>query len=123
MTDTDRTLPDVIDATTLPPDEAERRRLRAVETAKGCTDAVAVTLRYQLAQADKRTARERYNAAGPALDLASIRERLEEVECQAEILQSEGVARGDTTRDAIRRACLCVAFYVVAGRVPEKKGA
>lgn len=107
---------------------------RAVETAKGCTDAVATTLRYQLAQANKRTARERYEAAGQALDLASIRERLAEAECQhepvhkivvedlLEVTPNEG-GMPDALYKAVRKACLRVAFYVAIGRAPEKKGA
>jgi hypothetical protein len=107
---------------------------RAVDTANGCTDAVAVTLRYQLAQANKHTARERYDAAGPALDLASIRERLAEIECQRDpaykiivedlldVTPDDG-GMSDALYRAVRRACCRVAFYVVIGRVPERKGA
>lgn len=99
---------------------------RAVETAKGCTDAVSVSLRYQVAQANKRTARERYEAAGPALDLASIRERLAEVECQHE--PAAGIVRAellayftefddvDKVYQAARRACVQIARYVAHGR-------
>lgn len=114
-----------------------REAKRAVETAKDCTDAVAVTLRYQLAQANTSAARERYGSAGVALDRASIHERLAEVECQAdpvrkviddelntvEALRVLGLGLGDGLYQAVRRACCRVAFYVAIGRVPDKKGA
>jgi hypothetical protein len=78
------------------------------------TDPSAAFSRYMLAQEERRTAYERYNYAGAALELARIRERLAEIGSQSEPLASL-LTKPLGERDRLYSA----AFYVVVGRMPE----
>jgi hypothetical protein len=69
---------------------------------------------YMLAQAEKKTAYERYNYAGEALENARIKERLAEIKSQREPL-----ARLMTQMMSERERMYAAAFYVVVGRMPE----
>lgn len=72
---------------------------------------------YMLRQAETRAAFEGYNAAGSALELARIRERLSEIKSQ-----SEPLAGLLTKRMSERERLHAAAFYVVIGRFPEMEG-
>jgi len=75
---------------------------------------------YQLEQERVKTARSEHNYACAKLELAQIRCRLAEIECQHEPLESivpkylENVERADA-----RIAMVNAAFFVVVGRMPE----
>ncbi len=76
-------------------------------------DAVAASLSYQLASANKREAYEAYNYASARLDMCQIRERLAEMKAQHEPLSS--LLNGPlSARDRLYAA----AFWVVVGRMP-----
>ena len=79
-------------------------------------ESLVAPARYQLAQAEKRTAYERYNYAGAALELAQIRERLAELYDQQEPIATIQKREGD------ERNKLCAsAYYVIYGRLPDKE--
>jgi hypothetical protein len=75
---------------------------------------------FMTAQAETKAARERYNYASTALEIAQIRERLAEMRSQHEPLAA--------LRDAAlseRDKLYAAAHYVVVGRMPDcfnKKG-
>lgn len=69
---------------------------------------------YMNAQAEARTARERYNYAAAALELANIRERLTEIRSQVQPLDGL-IGKAMSERDRLYAA----ASYVVVGRMPE----
>lgn len=68
---------------------------------------------YMNAQERRRTAYERYNYAGTALELAYIKERLAEIKSQHEPLNGL-LSKAMSERDRLYAA----AFYVVIGRMP-----
>jgi len=71
---------------------------------------------YFAAQERARTAYERYNYAGAALELARIKERLAEIKSQHEPLASMNPEGNPLARWKQYAA----AFYVVVGRMPER---
>lgn len=81
----------------------------------GCeNDSWVASFRYQTAQAEKKTAYERYNYAGAALELAIIRERFAELYSQFDPVEKIKAMKGD------ERDRLCAsAYYVMYGRLPK----
>lgn len=73
---------------------------------------------YFTAQERTRTARERFNHAVVALELAQIKERLAEIKSQHEPLAQLNPEGNPVARDKQYAA----AFYVVVGRWPVKEG-
>lgn len=71
---------------------------------------------YQLAKVERELAYQRYNYASAALDRASIKMRLAEIQDQHEPLHE--LTGGD--RD-MREKILAAAFYVVVGCFPDSK--
>jgi hypothetical protein len=74
-------------------------------------------LKYFLATAERREARERYNYASAALENAKIKERLAEIKSQHEPLAGL-INKPLSERDRLYAA----AFYVVVGRLPDGEG-
>lgn len=73
-------------------------------------------LHYMNAQEKTRTAYERYNYAGTALENARIHERLAEIKSQHEPLASLL-----NEKLSGRERLYAAAFYVVFGRMPAKE--
>ena len=69
---------------------------------------------YFLAIAERKTEQARRDAAGTALELAWVRERLAQIQSQHEPLASL-LAESRSERDRLYAA----AFWVVIGRMPE----
>lgn len=82
----------------------------------GCEiDSLVAPFRYQIAQAEKKTAYERYNYASVALELATIRERFAELCSQFYPVEKIKAMKGD------ERDRLCAsAYYVMYGRLPKE---
>ena len=77
-------------------------------------DALIAPVAYQLAQAERREAYERYNYAAKALEFAKIMERYRELSSQWEPINT---IIGSTLDE---RDKLCaVAYYVLCGRLPD----
>lgn len=74
---------------------------------------------FMMAQERSRTAYERYNYAGAALELARIKERLAEIRSQHEPLAS----MNPEGNSLARKKQYAAAFYVVFGRMPEPEEA
>ena len=70
--------------------------------------------RYQLRQAEKREACEKYTYAGQLLENRQIKERLAEI-----LSQSEPLDKLISTVMPERDRLYAAAFYVVVGRIPE----
>ena len=83
---------------------------------KSDIESLVAPAKYQLAKAEKRIAYERYNCAGVALELAQIRERLEELYAQQEPIAT--IQKSDS--DDRNRLCSS-AYYVVCGRLPDEE--
>jgi len=74
-------------------------------------------VQYMAARAEKKAASERYNYAGAALELATIKERFAEIYSQADPVEKI------KAMDIDERERLCAsAYYVMTGRLPEEKG-
>jgi hypothetical protein len=76
-------------------------------------------LEYMRALNNTRAARERHNYAAEALHVAEVEERLAEIKCQHEPLNS--ISKNEDLVD--REKMYAAAFYVVFGRVPGAVGA
>ena len=74
-------------------------------------------MNYRLALSEKDAAYQQYNYAGQLLENKQIRARLAEIEDHHEPLAS--LLKADMTE---RARLYAAAFYVVIGRMPEKKG-
>jgi len=68
------------------------------------------------ARTERESAYNLYNYAGQKLELASIKERLAEIESQ-----HEPIATLLTEKLSERDRLCAIAFYVVIGRFPEKE--
>jgi len=78
-------------------------------------DALIAPSRFLIAQAEKREAYQRYNYAGQALELATIRERFAEIYSQFEPVNKIQAMKLD------EREKLCAAaYYVITGRLPKE---
>ena len=79
-------------------------------------DALVAPARYQVAQAEKKAAYERYNYASVALELAKIHERFTELYSQFDPVEKIKSMNGD------ERDRLCAsAYYVIYGRLPKEE--
>lgn len=78
-------------------------------------EAVSASLRYELAQAERREAVTQCNYAETLLALRQIQERAAELRCQHEPMATFNERETDETRQAILRAVR----YVVTGRTDD----
>ena len=73
-------------------------------------------IRYSLAQSEKKAAYERYNHASVALELATIKERFIELYSQLDPVNKIK----DLPLEERDKLCAS-AYYVMYGRLPDKK--
>ena len=79
-------------------------------------NALAAPFRYSQAQSDRKAAYERYNYASAALELATIKERFMELYSQFDPVNTIK----DLPLEERERLCAS-AYYVMYGRLPDKK--
>jgi hypothetical protein len=77
-------------------------------------DALMAPARYRIAKAEKEKAYERYNYAGSALELATIRERFAEIYSQWDPINKIK----ESSMDERDKLC-AAAYYVIMGRLPD----
>ena len=77
---------------------------------------LAAPFRYSLAQSEKKAAYERYNHASVALELATIKERFIELYSQLDPVNKIK----DLPLEERDKLCAS-AYYVMYGRLPDKK--
>ena len=77
---------------------------------------LAAPFRYSLAQSEKKAAYERYNHASIALELATIKERFIELYSQLDPVNKIK----DLPLEERDKLCAS-AYYVMYGRLPDKK--
>ena len=77
---------------------------------------LAAPFRYSLAQSEKKAAYERYNYASVALELATIKERFMELYSQFDPVNKIK----DLPLEERDKLCAS-AYYVMYGRLPDKK--
>ena len=80
-------------------------------------DPVVAHCQYSVAQGKRQVAYERYNYAGAALELAQIKERLAELQCQHEPLAALVERYKDRVGGGHREMCYAAAHYVVTGKI------